>query len=123
MSITAAWHTVIKSIGSRLALHPTRGIVQPADDRLVEAMMVAEQADRGRRQIEAAGLSRAERDPPGGQDAQNVAVPEDEHVAGTRTDPADHPIGAGGDGVQRLPARAAVIEQLPSVPLGADVRR
>ena len=60
-------------------------------------------------------------EPAGGEDAQQVAVREYEHVARQRTDPTDDPIRAHAHRLQRLPAWAPVLEQAPARTLVADV--
>ena len=55
------------------------------------------------------------------QDAEEVAVAEDQDVARKRTEPSDHTVGASTDVRDRLAARAAVAEETPAGPLAANL--
>ncbi len=62
----------------------------------------------------------AQAKPARSQDAEEVAVAEDQDVARKRTEPPDHPVGAGTDVHDRLAARATVAEEMPAGPVAAD---
>ena len=47
---------------------------------------------------------------------------EQQHVAGTGTNPGDHPVGARANRIHRLTAWTAVLKQTPAWSLDEDVR-
>src|SRR5208337_831930 len=84
-------------------------------------MLVAQDGEGRGAKHEVASLSRRQAQPARSQDAEEVAVAEDQDVAGKRTEPPDHTVGAGTDVCDRLAARAAVAEETPAGPLVADL--
>ena len=71
------------------------GIVPKVDNRLVQIMVIAQRAHRGRCQVEVAAFRGGEAKPAGREDAKNITMREEEHVARTRTDPGNHAVRAG----------------------------
>ena len=60
------------------------GIVPKVDNRLVQIMVIAQRTHRRRCQVEIAAFPSGEAKPAGREDAKNIAMREQEHVARTR---------------------------------------
>ena len=91
----------------------TRGVPE-VDHRLVQVVVIAEDAQGSRCQIEMATCVGGHAQPAGGEHSDNVAVGEQEHVARTGAGASNHVIGAGAHGVQRFPSWTAVLEESPA---------
>ena len=57
------------------------GIIPQVDNRLVQVTVIAQHAQGRRRQVEMAAFPGGEAKPAGREDAQDIAVREEEHVA------------------------------------------
>src|SRR6202011_2751925 len=97
------------------------GRAAPARQR-PRAVLVAEHADRCRRQAQVRALRRGEAYPAGAKHAQHVAMGEDRNLASRRRQLGDHAIGSLADETGVLASRAAVAPQTPSRPQGLDLR-
>src|SRR5665648_537518 len=98
-------------------------VIQPADDRLIQVMVVTQNAQGSRLKIQSAGFESGQRNPARGEDAKYVPMGEDEHVALERTNPGNDTIRARTHLRQRFPAGATLLEQTPARALGPNVRR
>jgi hypothetical protein len=85
-------------------------IVPQVDHRLVQVVVIAQHAHGRRRQVEIAAFSGGQAKPAGREDAKDVAVREQERIACSRADPANHAIRAGAHRVHGFPTRATVLE-------------
>jgi magnesium-transporting ATPase (P-type) len=72
-------------------------------DGLVQVMVIAQHAQGRRHQVDVATLSGGQAKPAGREDAKDIAVREQEHIARTRTDPANHAIRAVSHRVHGFP--------------------
>src|SRR5271157_3424364 len=96
-------------------------VIPEQDGRVIQPMLVAQDGEGRGAKHEVAPLPRRQAQPARSQDAEEVAVAEDQDVARKRTEPPDHTVSAGTDVRDRLAARAAVAEQTPAGPLAADL--
>src|SRR5262245_53244071 len=87
-------------------------VVPQADGRLRRGVLVAQRAQGGRGEEEHPPRGRLPPAPTGGEDPEEVAAGEQQHVAGGGPEAGDHPVGAGGDGRDAFAAGAAVAEEL-----------
>lgn len=96
-------------------------VIPQADDRLIQVMVVTQNAQGSRLKIQAAGFESGQCNPARGEDTQYVPMGDDEHVASERTNPSNDTIRARTYLHQRFPARATVLEQTPARAFGPDV--
>ena len=87
-------------------------VVPQADRRLFQGMFVAEDAQRRRGEHEEAGLSGGQAQPARRQDAQKVAVTEQEDMAVDGPQSGDRPVGTATDRRHRLAAGAAMMASM-----------
>jgi len=85
-------------------------------------MLIAQDAQRRRGQDKMARVPGGQAQPARGQDAEEVAVAEDHHVALHRPQARQHPVGTGTHRLNRLAARTAVAEEIPAWARLANVR-
>ena len=85
--------------------------IPQVDDGLIQIMVVAQYAQGCCGQRQMAPVLGGHTNPADGEDAQDIAVREQEYVPRTRSNPADHAICAGAHRVHGLPTRAAVLEE------------
>ena len=95
-------------------------VVPEPDDRLVGAVFVAQDAECGGAQEEQPPVPGGQAEPSGGQDPEEVAVAEQEDLPLGGPEASDHPVGPGGDLLDRLAAGTAVAEEVPSGILDAE---
>ena len=69
-------------------------VIQHADDRLIQVMVVTQNAQGSRLEIQAAGFESGQCNPARGEDAQYLPMSEDEHVASERANPGNDTIRA-----------------------------
>ena len=97
-------------------------VIVPEDHgRVVQRMLVAQDAQRCGTEQKVPRVLRGQAHPARGEDAGEMAVAEDEDATGIRPETGDHAVGAGTHLRERLTPRAAVAEKIPAWPLTADV--
>ena len=96
-------------------------VVPEADDRFIPRMLVAQDAERCRAQEQEPPVRSRQSQPAGGQNPEEMAVPEQEDAALDRPQFADQAIGPCSDGLDRLAARTPVAKQRPARPVPLDV--
>jgi hypothetical protein len=102
-------------------LHHVAIVIPEVQRRLVPRMLIAQDAQRRRGQDKMACGPGEQAQPAGGQDAQKMAVAEDQHVTLHRPQARYHPVGTGAHHLDRLATRTAVAEEIPPRTLLANV--
>ena len=97
-------------------------IVPEVKCRLIERVLVAGDRERGGAQVQHASFGGWEAEPAGGEDAEEMAVAEEELAAAFGAEAGEEPIGAGADLLDRLAALAAVAKERPVRMLAAGSR-
>jgi hypothetical protein len=72
--------------------------------RGTEVMVITENTQGRRREIQMTSFHGAQAEPTDCEDAQDIAVGEDEHIVSQCTDPANDAIGTNAHGLDRFPA-------------------
>src|SRR2546428_3684793 len=98
-----------------------RRLVPEADHRLRAVMFVPNRTEAGCSEHEVPARPRLEPEPTRGEHSEKVAARKEQHVPLDGSHPAYHPVGPRSHLVRRLPARAAVAEQLPVRALGLNL--
>ena len=96
-------------------------VVPEPDGRVVQGVLVAQDAEGGRVQQQVARVPGGQADPSGRQHAEEVAVAEQQDAAAGLPQAGDDAVGAVADVGDRLASGAAVAEQVPAGPLLADL--
>jgi hypothetical protein len=96
-------------------------VVPEAEGRVVQGVLIAQNAQGCRAQHQVARVTRRQTNPPRRKHAEEVTVAEQEDTAAGCAKPVDDAISAGAYFGDRFAARATVSEELPARPLEADL--
>ena len=89
-------------------------VVPEEDGRVVQGVLVAEDAERRGAEPEVARVRRRQAQPASGQDAEEVAVAEEDDAAAGPFEASHDAVGPGADRLHRLTPGTAVAEQVPA---------
>lgn len=100
-----------------------REIIPKPDHGPVRTVLIAEDAERGGRDLERASVFRRQVEPAGGEKAEEMPMSEQQRIAAERPEPRDDALGPGRDVGHRFAAGAPVAEQVPPWSLAPNLRR
>ena len=98
-------------------------VIPEEDGGFVKRMLISEDAECCCAEPEMARPRRREAQPAGGQNAEKVAVAEEDDASAGPFEASHDAVGPDTDRLDRLSARRAVAEQIPARSLGADLGR
>src|SRR5262245_36638364 len=111
----------VSAVSRRCSHDDVTSVVPKPNDRLQQAMFVAQRTHACGTQQQVSRRSRREPQPAGGEHAEKVTAGKEQRIVASRSHPVQYFIRPCGDLVGRLSTRASVTNEIPAGAFGEDV--